>query len=167
MNEYLEDGTTEDGIDRTPRRPGLISGPAPDARALAETYWEAHQAVAPSLRGGPLPLDRLGPERVEATKAGALAVVAHALPSVAILDDALRAACEERDRLRSEVAKHRTRMSMLLADTPFEFRPDWEHEYDDAAPRDGLVQVPAEDDGVSVDIGRPEDGDYDRCEPAL
>ena len=45
---------------------------------------------------------------------------------------------------RGEVDKHRTRLAMLLADTPFEFRPDWEHEYDDVAPKEGLVAPPAE-----------------------
>jgi hypothetical protein len=51
--------------------------------------------------------------------------------------------------LEAERNRHRERLAMLLADTPFEFRPDWAAEYDDYAPKDGLVAPPAESQSAS------------------
>lgn len=73
------------------------ASPAPDARRLAGVYWDAYMAAEPMFREGTLPLGSLAAETVRAMEAGALAVVAEALPSVALLDEALRKACAERD----------------------------------------------------------------------
>lgn len=92
-----------------------------------ETYWTA-------LGKEPFPFDHAA-VRPAAWEATAHAVAAHvANPDAADYDSAA-----EIMRLRDEIGKHRTRLAMLLADTPFEFRPGWEAEYDDAAPEDGLV----------------------------
>jgi hypothetical protein len=73
--------------------------------------------------------------------------------------------------LEGERDVHRKRLAMLLADTPFELRPGWEHDYDDVAPEDGMVEAPQGDDsapfGASASNGHaPGCGCRDCCEDA-
>jgi hypothetical protein len=54
-----------------------------------------------------------------------------------------RGVCPHGD-LAAQSDKHRKRLAMLLADTPFEFRPDWAPEYEGVDVGDGLVAIPQE-----------------------
>lgn len=87
----------------TPEQDEVAPGSVPDFRHLAETYWSTFTTADPMYQGGPFPLDGFPTDVIEAMKAGVRAVVADALPSVALLDDALRKACDQRDKLRAEL----------------------------------------------------------------
>lgn len=101
-----------------PDRPGTPDGrstPKPLGQVSYEAtqaYWNRHQAHISE------PWDTLPQASQEAAETGAQAVAAR-------LTDGYAA------ELAAENAKLRERLVMLLADTPFEFQPDWTHEYED------------------------------------
>jgi len=111
------------------------TGSAPAVVTPGQADWEARRDSSFARAGLPagdqfVSWHRLSAEEQADSEAGAQAALK-------------RGVCPHGD-LAAEVDKHRTRLAMLLADTPFEFRPDWAPEYEGVDVGDMLVSIPQE-----------------------